>query len=89
MTKFSESLDKIDIFKLFDTWIQKRLGTSLKKERPKILEQTIKNFLEQHPDRNSEKERQELTKVCNEELDRIYAIVDHSILEDRVLRSKY
>ncbi|MBA3661868.1 MAG: hypothetical protein H0W64_09080 [Gammaproteobacteria bacterium] len=75
------------MFKFIDQWIEKKLKKKLHKQRPEFIQQTLDGFIKKHnPDPTIIKNLSEKLEI---EADRIYPIVDRSIIKERLKRSKY
>jgi len=73
------------MFWFVDTWIEQTIKQGLHNQRDQIINRTIAAFEKLHKNLPTT----ELKKKLENEAVRIYAIVDRSILRDRVKRAKY
>lgn len=73
------------MLKFIDNAIENILKKSLHKKREKIIQKTIQLFKKNHPNVDPK----DFIKKVQDEADRIYAIVDRSILRERIQRAKY
>lgn len=69
-----------------DKWIEKKLKDLFHSKRDYIINKMIANFEKNHPEIIC---TEELRQKFETEADRVYAIVDRSILRDRIQRAKY
>jgi hypothetical protein len=68
-----------------DSWIERLFKTALHKRREPIINRALKNYEYEHPAASTD-----LLKIkMGDETDRIYAIIDRSILRERLVRARY
>jgi hypothetical protein len=70
---------------IIDRWIEKKLKLHFHKKRDKIIGKAFAEFCKTHDQTQS----QSLLEKLNHEADRMYAVIDRSILRARINRSKW
>lgn len=73
------------MIKKLDKWIETKIRDHLAAQRQQLIDTTIARFQQQHPTLPLGDLRNQL----EDEADRVYDIVDQSILRDRIIRAKY
>lgn len=76
------------MFNVIDRKIKKFLEKILHKRKRKFIDQALQKFIETHPRINQAKIN-ELKEKLEEESDRVYAIVDKSLLEAGIKRARF